>query len=311
MGAFETIADIVTDNRTYYNCPKCGRRVWAYGSFVGNVCWDCDGTLGHALVKTADLATFGLTSTVVDAVIDNKTEYRCPRCGVKKWAYGAGIGRTCLECQFGHDTGMKHWFKMEEACDEWVSLDTFLNKHYNESGTVAYIDGHKFENVVPRSNLKNANDYLRVSSPWECGNKAINICLKIWGYNKQMHEYEYEHNPLGCGWTYERFYDLNIKPHFKYCGWRGREGVGHQSILWDYIDNTKFNLYTLIIHGGNDICAHYTVVLGVDTEKRHYLVTDGGLNIWVVDVSLLEMISTYKLCKSFSIYEQHSVYRVG
>ena len=95
MGAVETVLDVATGNRTYYNCSKCGQEVWGYGSFVGNVCLNCPGTLRHATIKTIDLATFGTTSTLIDTVTDNKTKYRCPRCGVKKWAYGVGIGRPC------------------------------------------------------------------------------------------------------------------------------------------------------------------------------------------------------------------------
>eukprot|EP01084_Bolivina_argentea_P083925 151916_1 len=38
-----TVADTVTDNRTYYNCPVCRRRVWAYGDFVGTQCIGCPG----------------------------------------------------------------------------------------------------------------------------------------------------------------------------------------------------------------------------------------------------------------------------
>eukprot|EP00483_Globobulimina_turgida_P002239 UN02241 len=55
-----TVVDLVNDDRTYYNCPRCKRRVWAYGSFVGNVCENCPGTVLSAIGNTASMATFGL-----------------------------------------------------------------------------------------------------------------------------------------------------------------------------------------------------------------------------------------------------------
>ena len=56
MGAVETVAAVATNNRTYYNCPSCGRRVWAYGSYVGNVCWNCPGTIHSAVENTTNKA---------------------------------------------------------------------------------------------------------------------------------------------------------------------------------------------------------------------------------------------------------------
>ena len=63
--------------------------------------------------------------------------------------------------------------------------------------------------------------------------------------------------------------------------------------------------------GGQDFTDHYTVVIGVDTEKRHYLIMDQSLKVWLVDIYLFEMISTYKVSKSCDVYSVHSVYRVG
>lgn len=84
--------DILTDNRTYYNCPGCGQRVWAYGSWVGNRCWDCPGTLFDGVIRSNHI-----TSTVSDVVTDRKIRYTCNRCGKEKWAYGGGY--TCLDCR--------------------------------------------------------------------------------------------------------------------------------------------------------------------------------------------------------------------
>eukprot|EP01084_Bolivina_argentea_P144673 253769_1 len=99
MGAVQTVADVVTDNKQYYNCPKCGSRVWAYGSYVGNVCMDCPGTFTSAIVHTTDNVTLGLTSTLVDAVTDTRISYNCPRCNDEVWAYGAGVGKVCVDCR--------------------------------------------------------------------------------------------------------------------------------------------------------------------------------------------------------------------
>ncbi|ETO00850.1 hypothetical protein RFI_36586 [Reticulomyxa filosa] len=111
-------------------------------------------------------------------------------------------------------------------------------------------------NVIPKSRLKDAQDYERVGTNWGCGNNAINICLKMYDYSKQLSTSEYEYNTLlGCGWSYTNFYEKNIKPHFKYCGWKGTETLlrGEVNINWSYIDDTDFKDWSLIILSGNDI----------------------------------------------------------
>eukprot|EP00486_Rosalina_sp_Unknown_P002654 CAMPEP_0201574834 /NCGR_PEP_ID=MMETSP0190_2-20130828/19580_1 /ASSEMBLY_ACC=CAM_ASM_000263 /TAXON_ID=37353 /ORGANISM="Rosalina sp." /LENGTH=414 /DNA_ID=CAMNT_0048003635 /DNA_START=62 /DNA_END=1309 /DNA_ORIENTATION=- len=35
--------DGITDNKTYYDCPECGREVYAYGSMAGTKCLGCPG----------------------------------------------------------------------------------------------------------------------------------------------------------------------------------------------------------------------------------------------------------------------------
>ena len=330
MGAAETIVDMITDNRTYYNCPNCGREVWAYGSFAGNVCWNCPGTLGHALIKTTDLATMGMTSTVIDTIVDNKTTYRCPSCGCEKWAYGVGIGRICLKCQEKGNFSID----MKGACDMEVSLNDFLNYYYNNSGTVVTIDGKTFTNVVPRSNLENAKYYSKVSDSYVCGLNAINICSKIWNYNKQLKQCNYKYNTAfgqKYGKHYDEFYDENIAPHFWNSGWKGDQHVILRQNIdtnWSYIDGTNFKTNSLIILGGKDYGGHFQVVLGVDTEKQHYLIIDQSLKVWLVDMSLFRLISHYVLTKGLAcldrvftnsnldflpkgFYVEHSIYRIG
>lgn len=320
MGAVETIIDTVTDNRTYYKCPKCKEEVWAYGSFVGNVCWDCPGTIGHAVIKTTDLATFGATSTILDAATDNRTEYRCPRCGVEKWAYGVGIGRPCLDCvskdpfDLGIGKDGKNWFDMTNAADCAKSLRSFINNNYDSSGSSVTINGKQFSNVIPKHKLQKAFGYDRISTNWCCGNNAINICLKMHGYNKQMSADEYSYNPIGCGWSWENFYYKNLKYTFDRCGWDGTETMAKDpGMKWSYIDGTDFSKQSCIIMGGRGRCAHYTIVLGVNDDGTHYLVMDQSLEMWLVDTSLFRKISTYHMTQGMGVnlYKQHSVYRVG
>ena len=82
---------------------------------------------------------------------------------------------------------------------------------------------------------------------------------------------------------------------------------------WNFIDNTDFSRNSCIIMGGRGVCAHYTIVLGVNDERSHYLVMDHGLEMWLVDVPLFRKISTYNLTQGtgINLYKQHSVYRVG
>ena len=317
MGAIETIVDVVTDNRTYYNCPGCGRRVWAYGSFVGNLCWKCPGTLAHAAINSTALVDGGILTTAMDAVVDNKKEYRCPCCGVKKWAYGAGVGRKCWDCGGPLTWRLmgNQWFDMKRASEREVRLSDFLS-YYNSSGTKVHINGLTFTNVISRSRLEAARGYDEYDETYVCGLHAINICLKMWGYDKQVKLCDYKHNSI-CGQkfgkSYQSFYEENIRPHFTYCSWEGQErALGqHLDTNWSYIDGTDYTNYSMIIMGGLDFSAHYTIIIGVDTTRRYYLVMDQSLKVWLVDMELLQMITVYKFSKHVGIYSQHSLYRVG
>ncbi|ETO35371.1 hypothetical protein RFI_01692 [Reticulomyxa filosa] len=187
MGAIETVTDVVTDNKTYYNCPRCKREVWAYGSYVGNI-----------------------------YCINERNE-----------------GKP------------KNWYNMSRASETEVSLKKFL-AYYDDSGTVVTINGQTFSNVIPKSKLKKAQGYERVGTDWGCGNNAINICLKMYDYSKQLSTSEYKYNTLlGCGWSYDNFYEKNIKPYFGHCGWKGTESDWIHSktaveINWSYINGTDF-----------------------------------------------------------------------
>eukprot|EP00483_Globobulimina_turgida_P000717 UN00717 len=105
MGAVLTVSDVVTNTKRYYNCPRCKRRVWAYGSFVGNVCLDCPGTVISAVGSTANMATFeatrgittianhtvvspvtSLITTPIDLITGDKAKFK----GSSVWRYSKG-----------------------------------------------------------------------------------------------------------------------------------------------------------------------------------------------------------------------------
>eukprot|EP00483_Globobulimina_turgida_P009029 UN09047 len=82
---------------------------------------------------------------------------------------------------------------------------------------------------------------------------------------------------------------------------------------WGYIDDTNYERESCIIMGGRGRCAHYTIILGVNDSKTHYLVMDQSLEMWLVDTSLLRKISVYNMTQGMGVnlYKQHSIYRVG
>eukprot|EP01083_Nonionella_stella_P105406 303182_1 len=63
-----TAASAITDDRTYYNCPRCKRRVYAYGAYVGNVCNDCPGTVLSAIGNSASMLTLGLAEPIAQTM---------------------------------------------------------------------------------------------------------------------------------------------------------------------------------------------------------------------------------------------------
>mmetsp|Transcript_4486 Transcript_4486/g.7673 ORF Transcript_4486/g.7673 Transcript_4486/m.7673 type:complete len:339 (-) Transcript_4486:238-1254(-) len=338
MGAVETVIDTVTDNKKYYNCPGCGEEVWAYGSFVGNTCWNCPGTLGDAVLRTGDMAV-PVFSATKDALCDNKIEYRCQRCGVKKWAYGAGVGRVCLDCRsngFAWDSGKYGWYKISEACEVEESLDSILEYDYNDEGDSIEIDGKTFTNVVQKWRLEQLQPdnggYHEVDWSYSCGCNAINMCLKIWGYGKQLTQskliddatkadigtkYIYQTKfGVKCGCTFTDFYEKNIKPVFNYRAWKGNQGkVKDADMEWDFLNGTDFTEYSLIILGGDGV-GHFTVVIGISEDRSYYLVTDQSLKVWLCDTSLMRTICKYGFSKSqgtvgFNVFNECSMYRVG
>eukprot|EP01083_Nonionella_stella_P105407 303183_1 len=70
--AISTAVDVVNDEKTYYNCPQCKRRVWAYGSFVGNVCNNCPGTVSSAIENTASMVVEPVAQVINEIALKAK-----------------------------------------------------------------------------------------------------------------------------------------------------------------------------------------------------------------------------------------------
>ena len=107
----------------------------------------------------------------------------------------------------------------------------------------------------------------------------------------------------------EDYYKYNIKPVFDYCGYSSQKTFLHSGLdfNWKMIDGTDYTKYSLIIMGGYGTGGHYMMIIGVDTEKEHYLVTDASTNVYLVDVKCLKSMAIYSL----NGYQQHSLYKVG
>ena len=168
MSAVETVADVVTENRTYYTAQVVAG---ASGSFVGNVCWDCHDMLPHAAVKV--IICYGcLVTTVIDTIVDNKTEQTCQHRMVEQWAYGAVVDPTCLGCIKGEFTeGQKHSYDMASAKEKEASLGEFL-AFYSSSGAIS----GKIRKMISRSCLASADGYAKAWHTCACGLNAIDIC---------------------------------------------------------------------------------------------------------------------------------------
>mmetsp|Transcript_27603 Transcript_27603/g.24446 ORF Transcript_27603/g.24446 Transcript_27603/m.24446 type:complete len:245 (+) Transcript_27603:53-787(+) len=151
-----TIADAVTDNRTYYNCPRCNRRVYAYGSFVGNVCLDCPGTVLSSIGNTASMVTFGAaepaaqlisevapnvtklatTVTLIDAVSGTRAKYRGSKVWtISKGSVSNGLGdrkkeniiavstrSVGIRAGIADNTGVDHWWMVIETNCSWYNI---------------------------------------------------------------------------------------------------------------------------------------------------------------------------------------------
>ena len=181
--------------------------------------------------------------------------------------------------------------------------------------------GYTFKNVVPKgSSEKNAvgwyhvDEYDETNDTYVCGLNAINMSLKMWGYDKQIKKSGYGYEYVGIMGVP----DLQLK-------W-GMSGSGlNQSLIivdihqkdnflaggidfnWKMIDDTDYTNYNLIIMGGYGTGGHYMMIIGVDEDKQHYLVTDQATNVYCVGTKCLKSMAIY----STNGYQQHSLYKVG
>jgi DNA-directed RNA polymerase subunit RPC12/RpoP len=84
-------------NKIYYDCPGCGNEVWAYSGFVGTRCWDCPGTILSGITNATPVISH--IKTLGETITNQKTNYKCPSCGAKVWAYGQFAGQSCWNCK--------------------------------------------------------------------------------------------------------------------------------------------------------------------------------------------------------------------
>jgi hypothetical protein len=76
---------------------------------------------------------------------------------------------------------------------------------------------------------------------------------------------------------------------------------------WSYIDENNYMSYSIIGMGGYGLGAHYFLIIGVDTTKNYYLITDQTRNIWITPVKVMRTACIYQN----NGYSQHSLYKIG
>jgi hypothetical protein len=66
-------------------------------------------------------------------------------------------------------------------------------------------------------------------------------------------------------------------------------------------------IYSIIGMGGYGLGAHYFLIIGVDTTKNYYLITDQTRNVWITPVKVMRTACIYQN----NGYSQHSLYKIG
>ncbi|ETO11340.1 hypothetical protein RFI_26037 [Reticulomyxa filosa] len=232
-------------------------------------------------------------------------DYYCPSCGENVWAFSGFEGNTCWICKKSNPLGNK---------GVWSSLINYRGKKvdlwYDSNGYVN-INGNLFKNVIPEWRWKNSQRYEENSGSYVCGLNAINLGLKLWDYDIQLKKENYAHESFlhwKWGMSNRNFYDNNIKAVFKYCDYRTSESVASGiGFAWDYINENNYSAYTIIALGGYGLGGHFFLIVGVDTNKTNYLVTDQSRQVWLADQKLMRTLSVY----SHSGYTQNSFYKIG
>jgi len=104
------------------------------------------------------------------------------------------------------------------------------------------------------------------------------------------------------------FYEYNIEKMFKLHSMTTEENLlGRLEFKWNFINDNNYAAYTLIVLGGYGLGAHYFLIIGVDTTKTYYLITDQSEKVWVANKKLMRTACLYAL----NGYSQHSLYKVG
>ena len=260
----------------------------------------------------------------------NEIDYYCPECGDKVWAYKGFENNKCMDCiSSGKSSGPSgRRGPIQVAESNYIakkSHNDFLCNCYESDGKTVKIGGYTFTNVVPKGSSEDAvgwyhvDEYKVTSDTYVCGLNAINMSLKLWGYDKQIKKSEYGYEyvdiagipdlQLKWGMSGEDYYKYNIEPVFDYCGYSSQRQFLADGIdfNWKMIDGTDYTNYNLIILGGYGTAGHYMMIIGVDKDKQHYLVTDQETNVYLVDTKCLKSMAIYSTIG----YQQHSLYKVG
>eukprot|EP01084_Bolivina_argentea_P113073 201611_1 len=248
----------------------------------------------------------------------NKIYYYCPSCGDEVWAYSGFEGNTCWGCKGSKPFVNKgSWYDLMDK--RAAKLPSNLSNFFDASGgkvTLTYNSGKEnvvFVNVLPKKRWQKASNYNNVSTSYTCGLNAINMGLKMWDYGFQWKLSNYSYKYFGnakWGMSGSDFYEKNVQKAFKHCGYKYHEtfaGIGSFPFKWDYIDNNNYTQYCIIGMGGYGLGAHYFLIIGVDEEKQHYLITDQTKNVWVAGVKLMRTALIYQN----NGYSQHSLYKIG
>lgn len=221
---------------------------------------------------------------------------------------------------------------LDNHCVKSWSIGDFIDQYEGIEHAVIgehrarMICGIKFSNFVPISKLKRIRydgGYDEYNEGYTCGLNAINMSLRIWGYDKQMalSEYSYKYPVIDAqsarwGLTGQEMYDYNIKNTFDYApdpSWEECTVVGTPGLDIGYIDNTDYTSYTVMLVSGTGTSGHYILIIGVSEDKSYYLVTDQSRKIWLMSYSTMrdQNMFYYRSNAGYSVMDVRSYYRMG
>lgn len=159
-----TTSDIVTDTRRSYYCKGCGKKKWAYGTFKGTKCWECNGPLNiiEGPTKFTINSTIGPGTFINDlsnGISGGKVRHKGPRhlspSGLKQytsikeirvysaWIYHGAVGFLVgiLSVPLTSNAFTHWWVEIEtENSNEWYcaqfngDCELELTRHYSRYG---------------------------------------------------------------------------------------------------------------------------------------------------------------------------------